>query len=116
MLKYEIQFLKYNNASLVLLPLKVLFRLYYFTDILTVLVHCDIEEAKTQENEKLQHALEEMEVRFEETKTKLTQECEAAKKAAEQTPTIQENENNVADNELVNKLTAENEKLKVSIT
>ncbi|WJX10583.1 hypothetical protein P8452_01285 [Trifolium repens] len=69
-------------------------------------------EAKTQENEKLQHALEEMEVRFEETKTKLTQECEAAKKAAEQTPTIHENENNVADNELVNKLTAENEKLK----
>ncbi|CAJ2674075.1 myosin-7-like [Trifolium pratense] len=80
-------------------------------------------EAKTQENEKLQHALEEMEIRFEETKTKLTQEfeetktkltqeCEAAKKVAEQTPTIHENENNVADSELINKLTAENEKLK----
>ncbi|XP_058724156.1 myosin-7-like [Vicia villosa] len=67
-------------------------------------------EAKTQENEKLQCALEEMEIRFKETKAELTQELEAAKKVAEQTPTILEN--NAADNELINKLTAENEELK----
>ena len=67
-------------------------------------------EAKTQENEKLQCALEEMELQFKETKEKLIQECEAAKKAAEQTPTA--HENNVGDNELINKLTAENEQLK----
>lgn len=106
--------LKYTNVNLVLLLLTVLFRLYYFTDILTVLVHCDIEEAKTQENEKLQCALEEMELKFEETKAKLIEERDAAMKVAEQSPTIQEN--HVVDNELVNKLTAENEKLKVRIT
>ncbi|XP_012567832.1 myosin-8 isoform X2 [Cicer arietinum] len=65
---------------------------------------------RTQENEKLQCALEEMELKFEETKAKLIEERDAAMKVAEQSPTIQEN--HVVDNELVNKLTAENEKLK----
>ena len=46
--------------------------MYYLTNILNVLVHCDIEEAKTQENKKLQHALQEMERQF--------QEIEEAKK------------------------------------
>ncbi|XP_050887190.1 myosin-6 isoform X1 [Lathyrus oleraceus] len=67
-------------------------------------------EAKTQENEKLQCALEEMELQFKETKSELIQEREAAKKLAEQVPTLLEN--NVANNELINKLTAENEQLK----
>ncbi|CAI8605283.1 unnamed protein product [Vicia faba] len=67
-------------------------------------------EAKTQENEKLQCALEEMELQFKETKAELIQEREAAKKLAEQIPTIQEK--SVADNELIDKLTAENEQLK----
>lgn len=76
------------------------------------MVHYDIEEAKTQENEKLQCALEEMELQFKETKSELIQEREAAKKLAEQVPTLLEN--NVANNELINKLTAENEQLKVT--
>lgn len=107
------------------------------------MVHCDIEEAETQENEKLQHALREMELQFQETKATLIQETqenerlqhalremelqfqetnstliqkrEATNKEAEKTPTIQDFSVNVVDNELINKLTAENEKLKVSI-
>lgn len=55
-----------------------------------------------------------MERQFEETKAQLIQEREAAKNVTAQTPTIQEN--HVVDNELVNKLTAENEQLKVTIT
>ena len=66
--------------------------------------------------EKLQHALQEMELQFQETKAALIQEREAAKKVAEQTPTTQENSVNVVDSELINKLTTENEQLKVSIT
>uniref|UniRef100_A0A0R0EEF5 Myosin motor domain-containing protein n=1 Tax=Glycine max TaxID=3847 RepID=A0A0R0EEF5_SOYBN len=72
----------------------------------------EIEEAKKQENEKLQHALQEMELQFQETKAALIQEREAAKKVAEQTPTTQENPVNVVDSELINKLTTENEQLK----
>ncbi|KAL2946237.1 hypothetical protein AAZX31_20G002600 [Glycine max] len=72
----------------------------------------EIEEAKKQENEKLQHALQEMELQFQETKAALIQEREAAKKVAEQTPTTQENSVNVVDSELINKLTTENEQLK----
>lgn len=105
-------FIVYENAKSWNWVPHVLFGYYYFTDILTVLVHYDIEEAKTRENEKLQCALEEMEIRFEETKAELIQELEAAKKVAEQTPTILEN--NAADNELIDKLTAENEELKVT--
>lgn len=78
------------------------------------MVHCDIEEAETRENEKLQRALKEMELQFEETKETLIQEREAAKKLTEKTPTIQEN--HVVGNDLINKLTEENEQLKVSIT
>ena len=79
------------------------------------MVNSDIEEAKTQENEKLQYALHEMELQFEETKAMLIKEREAAKKAAEQTPTIQEIHDNASDSELINKLTAENEQLKVNV-
>ncbi|XP_061374694.1 myosin-6-like [Gastrolobium bilobum] len=75
----------------------------------------DIEEAKTQENEKLQCALQEMELQFQETTAMLIKEREAAKKGAEQTPRTQEISVNATDNELINKLTAENEQLKEQV-
>ena len=71
----------------------------------------DLEEAKTQENGKLQSALEEMEVRYNETKELLMKEREIVKTTIEKVPVIQEVP--VVDHELMNKLTAENEKLKV---
>ncbi|XP_010526481.1 PREDICTED: myosin-14 isoform X1 [Tarenaya hassleriana] len=70
----------------------------------------DMEEAKTQENAKLQSALEEMQTQFKETKVSLLKELEAAKKAAEVSPVVQEV--TVVDQELVKKLTTENEELK----
>ncbi|XP_019462253.1 PREDICTED: myosin-7-like isoform X12 [Lupinus angustifolius] len=66
-------------------------------------------EAKTQENEKLQSSLHEIELQFQEAKAMLVQEREAAKKAAEH---IQQFAVNAVDNELLNKLTEENEQLK----
>ncbi|CAL0318531.1 unnamed protein product [Lupinus luteus] len=66
-------------------------------------------EAKTQENEKLQSSLHEIELQFQEAKAMLIQEREAAKKAAEH---IQQIAVNAVDKELLNKLTAENEQLK----
>ncbi|XP_068461753.1 myosin-8-like [Phaseolus vulgaris] len=86
----------------------------------------EIKEAKIQETEKLQCALKEMELQFQETKEALIQEQEAkealiqeheaAMKVAEQTPSIQENSVNDVDNELVNKLTAENDQLKGQVS
>ncbi|CAI0383211.1 unnamed protein product [Linum tenue] len=76
-------------------------------------IRADVEEAKTQENAKLQAALKELQLEFQETKDKLTKECEAAKKASEQVPAVQEVP--VADHELVNKITAENETLKATV-
>ncbi|GMY26957.1 myosin-6-like isoform X1, partial [Fagus crenata] len=70
----------------------------------------DLEEAKTQENTKLQSALEDIQFQFQETKTLLFKEREAVKIAAEQAPIVQEVP--VIDHEIVNKLTAENEQLK----
>ena len=70
-----------------------------------------MEEAKSQENAKLQAALQDMQHKFNETKEMLKKERETAKKAAEQVPVIQEVP--VIDHELMNKITAENEKLKV---
>ncbi|GLU07844.1 hypothetical protein SLE2022_247840 [Rubroshorea leprosula] len=70
----------------------------------------DMEEAKTQENAKLQSALEDMQHQFKETKELLRKEREAAKKAAEVVPVIQEVP--VVDHEMLEKLTSENEKLK----
>ncbi|XP_057445257.1 myosin-6-like isoform X2 [Lotus japonicus] len=67
---------------------------------------------ETQENERLQHALREMELQFQETNSTLIQKREATNKEAEKTPTIQDFSVNVVDNELIDKLTAENEKLK----
>ncbi|KAL5708068.1 hypothetical protein ACHQM5_018903 [Ranunculus cassubicifolius] len=70
----------------------------------------DLEETKTQENAKLKSALQEMENQCKETKTLLEIEREAAKKAVEQVPVIQEVP--VVDNAMLDKLSAENEKLK----
>ncbi|KAJ4969406.1 hypothetical protein NE237_016107 [Protea cynaroides] len=76
-------------------------------------LRADLEEAKTQENAKMQSAMEEMQLQFKETKAQLLKECEAAKKAAEQVPVIQEVP--VVDNALLERLTEENEKLKADL-
>ncbi|KAK9087685.1 hypothetical protein Syun_030079 [Stephania yunnanensis] len=70
----------------------------------------DMEEAKNQENAKLQSALNEVQLQFKETKELLVKEREAAKEAAEQAPVIQEVP--VIDNAMLDKLTVENESLK----
>ncbi|XP_017414551.1 myosin-6 isoform X2 [Vigna angularis] len=74
----------------------------------------DIEESKTQENEKLQSALQEMQLQFKETKLLLQKEREAAKREAERAPVIQEVP--VVDHALLEKLTSENEKLKTLVS
>ncbi|GER46091.1 myosin 2 [Striga asiatica] len=70
----------------------------------------DLEEAKTQENTKLQTALQEVQLQLKESKDMLLKEREAVKMAAERAPVIQEIP--VVDHEMTNKLSAENEKLK----
>ncbi|RYR03103.1 hypothetical protein Ahy_B06g081929 isoform B [Arachis hypogaea] len=70
----------------------------------------DMEEAKTRENEKLQSALDEMQLQFKETKVLLEKEQKAAKRAMEIVPVIQEVP--VVDHSLLEKLSSENEKLK----
>ncbi|KAG8370850.1 hypothetical protein BUALT_Bualt13G0026200 [Buddleja alternifolia] len=74
----------------------------------------DLEEAKTQENTKLQTALQELQLQFKEAKDMLLKERETAKMAAEKMPVIQEVP--VIDNEMMDKLTAENEKLKALVS
>ncbi|KAK9082960.1 hypothetical protein Scep_029431 [Stephania cephalantha] len=73
----------------------------------------DMEEAKNQENAKLQSALSEVQLQFKETKELLVKELEAAKEAAEQAPVIQEVP--VIDNAMLDKLTVENESLKTMV-
>ncbi|KAG8482656.1 hypothetical protein CXB51_024186 [Gossypium anomalum] len=74
----------------------------------------DLEEAKTQENAKLQCALQDIQLQFKETKELLAKEREAAKKAAEVVPIIQEV--SVVDPVMLEKLTNENEKLKALVS
>ncbi|PPD92488.1 hypothetical protein GOBAR_DD10586 [Gossypium barbadense] len=74
----------------------------------------DLEEAKTQENAKLQSALQDIQLQFKETKELLAKEREAAKKAAEVVPIIQEV--SVVDPVMLEKLTNENEKLKALVS
>lgn len=62
----------------------------------------------------MQAALQEMQQQFKETKSLLTMECEAAKKAAEVAPVIKEVP--VVDTIQLDKLKDENEKLKVRLT
>ncbi|XP_011080138.1 myosin-6-like [Sesamum indicum] len=77
-------------------------------------MRADLEEAKTQENTKLQTALQELQLQFKETKDMLLKEREAAKLAAEQVPVIQEIP--VIDHEMMDKLAVENEKLKALVS
>ncbi|KAL0322621.1 UNVERIFIED_CONTAM: Myosin-6, partial [Sesamum angustifolium] len=72
----------------------------------------DIEEAKNQETTMLASALEKMQVQFQETKDQLMKELETAKKLAGPTTFIQDLP--VIKDELVDRLSAENKKLKVS--
>lgn len=75
----------------------------------------DLEEAKTQENTKLQTALQKLQLEFKETKDSLLKEREeATKKAAEQVPVIQEIP--VINHEMMDQLNAENEKLKALVS
>ncbi|XWS76162.1 hypothetical protein CRYUN_Cryun01aG0152800 [Craigia yunnanensis] len=74
----------------------------------------DMEEAKTQENAKLQSALQNVQLQFKETKELLAKECKAAKRPAEVVPVIQEVP--VVDHAMLEKLTSENEKLKAMVS
>ncbi|CAA2998159.1 myosin-6-like [Olea europaea subsp. europaea] len=77
-------------------------------------MRADLEEAKMQENSKLQSALQELGLQFRDTKDMLMKEREAAKRAAEQVPIIQEIP--VMDHEMTEKLNAENEQLKAFVS
>ncbi|KAL8092923.1 myosin-6-like [Apium graveolens] len=77
-------------------------------------MRADLEEAKTQENSKLQSALQDVQLQFKEAKDLLLKEREATKKLAEQAPVIQEVP--VIDHGVMGKLAAENEKLKIMVS
>ncbi|XP_050206968.1 myosin-6-like [Mercurialis annua] len=77
-------------------------------------MRADLEEAKTQENAKLQSTLQEIQLQFKETKAMLITERETAKMAKEIVPVIQEVP--VVDNAMLEKLTTENEKLKAMVS
>uniref|UniRef100_A0A2P2MTX3 Myosin-6-like n=1 Tax=Rhizophora mucronata TaxID=61149 RepID=A0A2P2MTX3_RHIMU len=77
-------------------------------------IRADMEETKTQENVKLQSALQEVQLQFKETKEMLIKEREAAKKAAEKVPIVQEVP--VVDHAMLQKLSTENEKLKALVS
>ncbi|KAG6662878.1 myosin-6-like [Carya illinoinensis] len=76
-------------------------------------MRADMEEAKTQENAKLQSALQDMQLQFKETKAMLEKEFKVAKRAAEKVPVIQEV--SVVDHVMLEKLSSENEKLKAMV-
>jgi hypothetical protein len=71
-----------------------------------------MEEAKTQENRKLQQQLQELQSQSKETKDLLKREQEIAKEALERAALVPEVQ---VDTTLVDKLTVENENLKVSM-
>ncbi|EHA8589917.1 myosin-17 [Cocos nucifera] len=79
-----------------------------------IIIQADMEETKVQENAKLQLALQDMQVQLKETKAMLIKEQEAAKRAAEKAPVVREVP--VIDIALMDKLTAENEKLKALVS
>lgn len=72
-----------------------------------------MEDAKSLENAKLQSALHEMQQECKETKALLVKEKESARRAAEEAANLRVVP--VIDTPLMDKLTAENEKLKVCI-
>lgn len=73
----------------------------------------DMEEAKTLENSKLQSALQEMQQQCKETKDLLMKEKETVKRTAQEVANVREVP--VFDTVLMDKLTAENEKLKALV-
>uniref|UniRef100_A0A0D3F667 Myosin motor domain-containing protein n=1 Tax=Oryza barthii TaxID=65489 RepID=A0A0D3F667_9ORYZ len=75
-------------------------------------IRVDMEEAKSQENKKLQQKLQELELQSNETKDLLKREQETAKAAWEKAALVPEVQ---VDTTLVNELTAENEKLKTLV-
>ncbi|KAL3647675.1 hypothetical protein CASFOL_008643 [Castilleja foliolosa] len=77
-------------------------------------MRADLEEAKTQENTKLQTALQELQLQLKETKEMLIKERESAKSVVEQIPVIQQIP--VIDHELMDKLADENNKLKALVS
>ncbi|CAI9117967.1 OLC1v1019461C1 [Oldenlandia corymbosa var. corymbosa] len=77
-------------------------------------MRADLDEAKTQENTRLKSALEQMQLQLDETKAMLQKEKEAALQLEEKAPVVQEV--SVIDNEMVDKLTAENEQLKALVS
>ncbi|KAF7081367.1 hypothetical protein CFC21_085317 [Triticum aestivum] len=77
-------------------------------------MRADLEESKSQENAKLQAALQEVQQQYKETKDTLVKEREAAKKVAKIAPVIKEVP--VIDTELMNKLRDENDKLKTLVS
>uniref|UniRef100_A0A0D9Z050 Myosin motor domain-containing protein n=1 Tax=Oryza glumipatula TaxID=40148 RepID=A0A0D9Z050_9ORYZ len=77
-------------------------------------MRADLEEAKSQENAKLQATLQEVQQQYKETQEMLVKEREAAKKAAEVAPVVKEVP--VIDTELMNKLRDENDKLKTLVS
>ncbi|AES81671.2 putative myosin ATPase [Medicago truncatula] len=74
----------------------------------------DVEEAKAKENERLQSALQKMQLQFKETKVLLEKEREATKKLEARVPVIQEVP--AVDHALLEKLSSENEKLKTLVS
>lgn len=74
-------------------------------------LQADMEEAKTQENKKLQLQLQELQLQLKDTKDMLKREHETAKEASEKAAAVPEI---LADTARVNELTSENERLKVS--
>ncbi|PON37143.1 Myosin head [Parasponia andersonii] len=77
-------------------------------------MRADLEQSKTQENEKLQSALQEMQIQFKETKAMLEEQREATRRAAEKVPIVQEIP--VVDHAMMEKLNNENEKLKALVS
>ncbi|CAF2260618.1 unnamed protein product [Brassica napus] len=79
-------------------------------------LRADLEEAKTQEQAKLQSSLEEMRKKVEEANALLVKEREAAKKAAEEAPpVIQETQVLVEDTKKIELMTEELESVKATL-
>ncbi|CAA6655402.1 unnamed protein product [Spirodela intermedia] len=76
-------------------------------------MRADMEEAKTQENAKLQSALQEAQIQLKESRAMVIKEREAAKKISEEASHIKEVP--VIDTALIDKLASENEKLKALV-
>ncbi|KAJ1292593.1 hypothetical protein BS78_01G001600 [Paspalum vaginatum] len=75
-------------------------------------IRADVEEAKTQENKKLQLQLQELQIQLEDTKDLLKREHDVAIEASEKAAAVPEI---LADTTRINELTTENEKLKTLV-